>query len=145
MLLFRHDPDNHSGVVTHLEPEILECEGKWTLVSQLVSSVAQSCLTLQPHELQHARPPCPSLILELTQTHTTESVIPSNHLILCHPILLLPSTFPSIRVFSNMLILCIRWPQCWSFSFSISPSNAYSRLISIWIDWFDPLAVQGDS
>ena len=79
----------------------------------------------------------------LLRFRSIESVIPSNHLILCHPILLLPSTFPSIRVFSNMLILCIRWPQCWSFSFSISPSNAYSRLISIWIDWLDLLAVQG--
>ena len=72
-----------------------------------------------------------------------ESVMPSNHLILCHPILLLPSTFPSIRVFSNMLILCIRWTKYWSFSFNISPSNAYSRLISIWIDRLDLLAVQG--
>ena len=99
-----NDPDNHNGVVTRLEPEILECEGKWALVSQLVSSVAQSCLTLQPHELQHARPPCPSLILELTQTHTTESVIPSNHLILCHPILLLPlpalESFPMSQLFA---------------------------------------------
>ena len=71
-----------------------------------------------------------------------ESVMPSNHLILCRP-LLLPSIFPSIRVFSNELALCIRWPKYWSCSFSISPSNEYSRLISFWVDWFDLLAVQG--
>ena len=68
--------------------------------------------------------------------------MPSNHLILCHPLLLLPSIFPSIRVFSYELALCIRWPKYWSFSFSISPSNEYSGLISFRIDWFDLLAVQ---
>ena len=72
-----------------------------------------------------------------------ESVMPSNHLILCHPLLLLPSIFPSIRIFSNELALCIRWPKYWSFSFCISPSNDYSALISFRIDWFDLLAVQG--
>ena len=71
------------------------------------------------------------------------SVIPSNHLILCHPLLLLPSTFPSIRVFSNELVLCIRWPKYWSFSFSISPSNEYSGLISFRMDWLDLIVVQG--
>ena len=72
-----------------------------------------------------------------------ESMIPSNHLILCLPLLLLPSIFPSIKVFSNELALCIRWPKYWSFSFSISPSNEYSGLISFRIDWFDLLTVQG--
>ena len=72
-----------------------------------------------------------------------ESVMPSNHLILCHPLLLLPSIFPSIRVFSSESILCIRLPKYWSFSFSISPSNEYSGLISFRMDWFDLLAVQG--
>ena len=72
-----------------------------------------------------------------------ESVMPSNHLILCYPLLLLPSIFPSIRVFSNESALCIRWPKYWSFSFSISPSNEYSELISFRIDCFDLLAVQG--
>ena len=72
-----------------------------------------------------------------------ESVMPSNHLILCHPLLLLLSIFPSLRVFSNESALCIRWPKYWSFSFSISPSNEYSRLISFRMDWFDFLAVQG--
>ena len=71
------------------------------------------------------------------------SVMPSNHLILCHPLLLLPSIFPSIRVFFNESALHIRWPKYWSFSFSISPSNQYSGLISFRIDWFDLLAVQG--
>ena len=80
---------------------------------------------------------------ELTQTHMTiESVMPSNHLILCC-LLLLPSIFPSIRVFSSESILCIRWPKYWSFSFSISPSNQHSGLISCRIDWLDLLAVQG--
>ena len=70
-----------------------------------------------------------------------ESVMPSNHFILCHP--LPPSIFPSIRIFSNESALYMRWPKCWRFSFSISPSNEYSGLISFRIDWFDPLAVQG--
>ena len=68
--------------------------------------------------------------------------MPSNNLILCHPLLLLPSIFPSIRVFSNESVLCIRWPKYWSFSFTISPSNEYSGLISFRIDWFDLLVVQ---
>ena len=72
-----------------------------------------------------------------------ESVMPSDHLILCHPLLLLPSLFPSIRVFSNYSVTCIKWPKYWSFSFSISPSNEYSGLIFFGIDWFDLLAVQG--
>ena len=72
-----------------------------------------------------------------------ESVMPSNHLILCHPLLLLPSILPSIRVFSNESVLHIKWPKYWSFSFSISPSNEYSGLISFRMDWLDLLAVQG--
>ena len=92
------------------------------------------------HGLQHARIPCPRSLLKLM---SIESVMPSNHLILCRPLLLPPSIFPSIRVFSNELVLCIRWLKYWSFSFSISPSNEYSGLISFKIDWFDLLAVQG--
>ena len=72
-----------------------------------------------------------------------ESVMPSNHLILCHPLLLLPSIFPNIRIFSNELTFHIRWPKYWSFSFSISPSNEHSGLISFRMDWLDLLAVQG--
>ena len=72
-----------------------------------------------------------------------ESVMPSNHLILCHPLLLLPSIFPSIRVFANESVIHIRWPKYWSFSFSISPSNEHPQLISFRMDWLDLLAVQG--
>ena len=72
-----------------------------------------------------------------------ESVMPSNHLILCCPLLLLPSIFPNIRVFSNESTLCIRWPKYWSFSFNISPSNEHPGLISLRMDWLDLLAVQG--
>ena len=79
----------------------------------------------------------------LLRLMSIESVIPSNHLILCHPLLLLPSVFASIRVFSNESVLRIRWPKYWSCSFSISPSNEYSGLISFRIDWFDLLAGQG--
>ena len=79
----------------------------------------------------------------LIKLMSTESVMPSNHLILCHPVLLPPSIFPSIRVFSNESVLCIRWPKYWSFSFSISPSNEYSGLISFRVNWFNLLAVQG--
>ena len=74
---------------------------------------------------------------------STESVMPSNHLILCHPLLLLPSIFPSIRVLSNESALLIRWPKYWSFSFSISPSNEHPGLLSFWMDWLDLLAGQG--
>jgi len=95
--------------------------------------------SLRPHGLQHARLPCPSPF----PGACSNSVMPFNHLILCHPLLLLPSVFPSIRVFSSESTLCIRWPKYWSFSFSISPSNEYSRFVSFRIDWFDLLAVQG--
>ena len=98
---------------------------------------------LDSHGLQHARLPCPSPLLELAQTHVHQVSMPPNHLILCHPLLLLPSIFPSIRLFSNELALCIRWPKDWRFSFAISPSSEYSGLISFTIDWFDLLAVQG--
>ena len=79
----------------------------------------------------------------LPKLMSIESVMPSNHLILCRPLLLLPSIFPSIGVFSNELVLCIRWPKYWNFSFSISPSNEYSGLIPFRMDWLDLLAVQG--
>ena len=79
----------------------------------------------------------------LLKLMSIESLMPSNHLILCYPLLLLPSIFPSIRVFSNESVLCIRWPKCWSFIFNISPYNEYSGLISFRMDWLDLLAVQG--
>ena len=79
----------------------------------------------------------------LLKLMSIKSVMSSNHLILCHPLLLLPSIFPSTRVFSKESVLHIRWPKCWSFNFSISPSNEYSGLISFRVDWLDLLAVQG--
>ena len=100
--------------------------------------------SLRPHELQHARPPCPSPTPEVySNSCPSKSVMPSSHLILCRPLLLLPSVFPSIRVFSNESVLHIRWPKYWNFSFSISPSNDYSGLISFRMDWLGLLAVQG--
>ena len=100
--------------------------------------------SLQPHGLQHSRLPCPSPTPGAYSNFMfIESMMPSNHLILCHPLLLPPSIFPSIRGFSNESVLCIRWPKYWSFSFSISPSNEYSGLISFKIDRLDFLAVQG--
>ena len=107
-----------------------------------VSSVAQSCLTLcDPKDGSTTGFPFHYQLLEFTQTHV-HWVMHSNHLILCCP-LLQPSIVPSIRVFSNESILHIRWPKYWSFSFSISPSNEYSGLISFRMDWLDLLAVQG--
>ena len=99
--------------------------------------------SLQPHGLQHARLPCPSPIPRACSNLSIEPMMPFNHLVLCPPLLLLPSIFPSIRVFSLEPVLHIKWPKCWSFSISISPSNEYSRLISFKTDWFDLLAVQG--
>ena len=84
-----------------------------------------------------------TIFRSLFKLKSTESMMPSKHLILCYPLLLLPSIFPSIRVFSNESVPCIRWPKYWSFSFSISLSNEYSGLISFRMDWFDLLAVLG--
>jgi len=98
--------------------------------------------SLWPHELQHARFPCPSPTPGACSNLRPSLVMPSSHLILCCSLLLLPSIFPSIKVFSNESVFHIRWPKYWSFSFSISPSNEYSGLISFGIDWFDLLAVQ---
>ena len=100
--------------------------------------------TLRPHRLQHGRPPCPSQnSWSLPKLMSIESVMPSNHLILCQPLLLLPSIFPSIRVFSNQSAFHIRWSKYWSFRFNISPSNEHPGLISFRMDWVDLLAVQG--
>ena len=125
-----------------------------------ISSVQFSCSvvsdSLGPHGLQHTRLSCPSPTpgaysnscpssrwCHPTISSSIESVMSSNHLILCHPLLLPPSIFPSIRVFSNESVLRITWPKYWSFSFSINPSNEYSWLISFRINWLDLLAVQG--
>ena len=91
------------------------------------------------HRLQLARLSCPSISPGACSNLPIELMMPSNHLIFCHPLLLL-SVFPSIRVFSDESVLCIKWPKYWSFSFSISPSNEYSGLISFTVDWFDLLA-----
>ena len=99
--------------------------------------------SLQPHGLKHTRLPCPSPSQSLLKLKPIKSVMPSNHLILCHPLFLLPSVFPSIRVFSNESAPHIRCPKYWSFSFSISPFSEYSGLISFRINWFDLLVVQG--
>ena len=108
------------------------------------NSVTQSCPTLYD-PMNHSTPGLPvhHQLPESTQTCVHESVMPSNHLILCHPLLLLPSIFPNIRVFSNESALCIRWPKYWSFSLNISPSNEHPGLISFRMDWLDLLAVQG--
>ena len=110
--------------------------------SSMVSSVQFSCSVMsscwRPKGMQHT-----INSRSLLKLMSIKSVMPSNHLILCWPLLLPPSIFPSIRVFFNESVLHIRWPKYWSFSFSISPSNEYSGLISFRIDWFDLLAVQG--
>ena len=111
-----------------------------SISSYCCCSVAQSCPTLRP--LQHVSLSF-TISRRLLKLMSIESVIPSNHLVLCHPLLLLPSTFPRIRVFSNESVLHIRWPKYWSFSFTINPSNEYSGLISFRIGWLDLLAVQG--
>ena len=100
--------------------------------------------SLRPHGLQHTRLPCPSPTPgAYLNSLSIKLVMPSNHLILCHPLHLPHSIFPSIRVFFSESVLCIRWPKYWSFSFSISPSNEYSGLISFRMVWLDLLAVQG--
>ena len=98
--------------------------------------------SLRPHELQHTRPPCPSPTPGVHSDSSIESVMPSSHLILCRPLLLLPPIPSSIRVFSNESTLRMRWPKYWSFSFSIIPSKEHSGLI-FRMDWLDLLAVQG--
>ena len=115
---------------------------KKTYWENLISSVQSK--SLWPHGLQHTRPPCPSPTPRACSNSCASSQ-PLNHLILCHHLLLLPSIFPSLRIFSNESVLPIRWPEYWSFSFSISPSNEYSGLISFRIDWFDLFAVQFSS
>ena len=111
--------------------------------SACLSSVTQSCLTLcDPMDCNMPGFPVHHQLLELFKLMSIELEMPSNHPMLCQSLLLPPSIFPSIRVFSKESVLPIRWPKCWSFSFSNSPSNDYSGLISFRIDWLDLLAVQ---
>ena len=116
-----------------------------TFSTSQFSSVTQSCLTLcHPMPgLQHARPLSITNSCSIPKLLSIEPVMSSNHLILCHPLLLPPSIFPSTRLFSNESVLHIRWPKYWNFNFSISPSNEYSGLMSFWIDWSDLVAIQG--
>ena len=113
----------------------------WTLTFSSVQSLSRVQL-FATRGLQHTRPPCTSSTPGVYSNSSIKSLMPSNHLILYHPLILLPSIFPSIRVFSNESVLRIRWPEYWSFSFSISPSNEYSGLISFRMDWVGVLAVQ---
>ena len=111
------------------------------MLSVQVSSVAQSCLTLC--DLMNCRIVSITNSRSLPKLMSIESVMPSNHLILCHPLFLLPSILPNMRVFSNESALCIRWPKYWSFSFNINPSDEHPGLISFRMDCLDLLAVQG--
>ena len=110
--------------------------------TSLCCSVTKSCPTLCI-PAAHQASLSSTLSLSFPKLMPIELVMPSSRLTLCHPLLLLPSIFPSIRVFSNESALCIRWPKCWSVSFSISPSNEHPGLISFRMDWLDLLAVQG--
>ena len=117
------------------------------MVKNIQFSSAQSLNHVQlfatPWTVAHQASPSITNSRSLLKLMSIESVMPSNHLILCHPLLLLPSIFPNIGVFSSESVLRIRWPKYWSFNFSISPSNEYSGLISFRIDWFDLLVVRG--
>ena len=121
---------------------LLSSESFWLIELLFVVVQSLSCVWLWRHELQHAGFPVLHLLPELLTLMSFESVMPPNYLVLCHP-LLLSSIFPSIRISSNESALCIRWPNYWSFSFSISLSNEYLRLISFRIDCFNLLAAQG--
>ena len=145
--------DNFVMVITGMELIQLEdCSDllnffppKLDKVAVQFSSVAQLCPTLcNPMDCSTPGFFVLHISWSLLKFMSIESVMPSNHLILCCPLLLLPSIFSSIRVFSKETVLPIRWPKYWSLSFSISPSNEYSRLISFRIDWFDLLVVQGN-
>ena len=115
---------------------------RWSLGSvQFNRSVVSD--SLRPHGLQHTRPSCPSPTPGVHSDSRAWLVMPSSHLILWRPLLLLPTIPPNIRVFFNESILHMRWPKYWSFSFSISPSNEYPGLISFRMDWLDLLAVKG--
>ena len=135
--MFRENHTNQDSLIHGMENG---CQVSAEVASQF-SSVAQSCPTLcYPMNCSTPGLPVHHQFWNLVKLMSVESVMPSNHLILCRPLLLLPSIFPSIRVFSNESTFRIRWPKYWSFSFSISPSNEYSALISFRMDWLDLLA-----
>ena len=131
-------------IINHISPPDISSQFYSHYRMDQFSSVTQLCPTpCDPMDCSKPGLPVHHQILEFTQIMSIESVMPSIHLILCHPLLLPPSIFPSIRVFSNASALCIRWPKYWSFSFNISPSNEYSGLISFRMNWLDLLEVQG--
>ena len=113
------------------------------IISSVHFSLSVVSDSLWPHGLQHTRLPCLSPTPGACLIMSIELAMPSNHLTFCHPLLLLPSIFPRIRVFSNESALRIRWPKEWSFTFNFSPSNEQPLLISFKMDWLDLLAVQG--
>ena len=129
-------------MITHLQ-DTWKIQNKVTY-SSTISSVAQSCPTLC-NPMNHSTQASVSITNSRSppKPMSIESVMPSNNLVFCHPLLLLPSIFPSIRVFSNESVLCIKWPKYWSFSFNIRPSNEHPGLISLRMDRLDLLAVQG--
>ena len=141
-----------SIALTHMEVTVLFLWKDWLSnpwwgyhlrVSVVVVQSLSHVDSLRPYGLQHASLPCPSPTPDFLKLMSIKSVMPSNHLILCHPLLLLPSIFPSITVFSDESALPIRWAKNWSFSFSLSPFDECSGLISFKIDWLDLFAVQG--
>ena len=132
------EPQRHHS--TRFPSQEGDIQFSWSYSVQFSCSVVSD--SLRSHESQHARPACPSPTPGV-YSNSCPLVMPSNHLILCHPLLLPPSIFPSIKVFSNESALCIRWPKYWSFSFNISPSNEHSGLITSRMDWLDLFAVQG--
>ena len=130
---------NHEAFLTKFKSQCDEREA-----GSCCCSVAKSCPTLwDPWTAAHQASLSLTISQSLPKFTSIESVMPSNYLILCYPLLLRPSIFPSIRVFSNESVLCTRWSKYWSFSFSISPSNEYSGLSSVKIDWFNLLPVKG--
>ena len=136
-----------NGTVDWWWKEMLSCVchlPSWICKVVQFSSVSHLCPILcDPMDCNTSGFPVPHQLPEFTQTHVHQVVIPSSHLILCHLLLLQPSIFCSIRVFSNESVLYIRWPKYWSFSFSISASNECSRLISFRMDWLNLFAIQG--
>ena len=130
--------------VLNKDPVISNKTGKWQLINKglVAQSLSYGRLFVTPWTAARQDSLSFTIFWSLLKLMSIESVMPSNHLILFHPLLLLPSIFPNIRGFSNESVLHIRWPQYWSFSFSISPSSEYSRLISFRMDWLDLLGVQ---
>ena len=134
----------YTHIQTHTQICIRVCVCMHTrMFSSVQSSHSVVSKSLWPQRLQHARLPCQSPTARACSLMSIYLVMPSSHLILCHPLFLLPSIFPSNRVFSSEPVLCIRWPKYWNFSFSISPSNENLGLICFSMDWLDLLADQG--